>query len=171
MGGSSNRGDGGNITLLSGISEHKSSGAIDISTTNAGRAGVSGNIAITTGFATAKHQHRYRYEHELEGHSGSVGIRTGDVKGIGRGGDIKLEVGNSKVQDGGDITLSGGDAPDYYGGDIDLFSGKGKWGGDINLMTMDEDSAGNHFTGNINIITGDSDHGNSGEMKLMTGDG
>ena len=171
VGGAGHRGDGGNLTFASGMSAHKSSGSIGISTNNAGRAGVSGDVSIKTGFATATHQHRYRYGHELEGHSGSIEIETGDVKGIGRGGDIKLRVGISKVQDGGDVTLSGGDAGDYYGGDIDLFGGKGRRGGDINLLTLDDDSAGNDSTGEINIMTGDSEHGDSGEMKLVTGDG
>ena len=62
-------------------------------------------------------------------------------------------------------------APEYYGGDIDLFGGKGRRGGDLNLMTLDDDSAGNDSTGEINIMTGDSEHGDSGEMKLVTGDG
>lgn len=54
---------------------------------DAGISGVSGDISLGTGIATA------RFDRLHDGHSGAISITTGGTRGIGRSGDISLRVG------------------------------------------------------------------------------
>lgn len=80
-GGASHASYGGSILVKSGFSSITSSGSISIETADSGTYGVTGGIALKTGYA-------------LAGGSGGVAIDTGDAI-AGRAGSIELTVGSS----------------------------------------------------------------------------
>lgn len=98
-------------------------------TSNAGISGVSGDLSLGTGIATA------RFDRLHDGHSGAIRITTGDTdtRGIGRSGDISLRVGAGHMADGGDVYVTAGNASGYsfLGGNLNLQSGLGDVSGQL----------------------------------------
>ena len=76
--GNAKGGQGGSVTLTSGVSADRSSGIITVQTSNSGISGVSGDVLVQTGRATA-------------GISGGVSLQTGAATS-GTGGSITLKV-------------------------------------------------------------------------------
>lgn len=159
---------------------------------NAGISGVSGDLSLGTGIATA------RFDRLHDGHSGAISITTGKTRGIGRSGDISLRVGAGNYADGGDVYVTAGNASGYsfLGGNLNLQSGLGDVSGqlvdeqplygttyftqisfcyicvgDVNLISPSSGIKASETSGNINIGTGSSYGGNSGALNLRTGDG
>ena len=96
---SSTTSTGGGVWILSGKGASGSSGAVNIQTSNAGSAGVSGGLSFSTGVASS-------------GSSGSIWIGTGSATD-GKGGDLSLSVGSGNLATGGDITLSAGESSTF----------------------------------------------------------
>ena len=166
--GESIRGTGGSVDIASGSSWEKSSGGVSVATGNAGDSGVSGDMSLATGDATA------RYDRFSDGHAGSISMTTGKAHGMGRGGDISLQVGTATYADGGDIRIAAGKAQGttYIGGSLSLSSGgSDEVTGDINMSTPSSRDKGFGSTGSINIKTGKSYNSHSGSLNLETGDG
>jgi hypothetical protein len=94
---------------------------------NAGISGVSGDLSLGTGIATA------RFDRLHDGHSGAISITTGKTRGIGRSGDISLRVGAANMADGGDVYVTAGNASGYSfrGGHLNLQSGLGEVSGQL----------------------------------------
>ena len=82
-----------------------------IETANAGAAGVSGEIRMSTGLATA-------------GGSGDISLETGRASG-GNGGSVSIAVGPGDTGDGGDVTVTAGEttAAATKGGDVTIQAG------------------------------------------------
>ena len=82
------------IKLFTGLSGFSTSGGVTIRTVNAGTAGVSGKLSLSSGIST-------------RGSTGAITAGTGKAN-IGRGGSIHLTVGSGSSGSGGDIeTLAG----------------------------------------------------------------
>ena len=80
--------------MISGFGTESTSGSIIIRTLNAGTAGVSGELMLSTGTTSS-------------GASGDISIGTGTAS-TGDGGDISIVVGDGNVLDGGHIYMYAG---------------------------------------------------------------
>ena len=140
---------GGNITIVqSGESVLTSSGALTMATPNAGIAGVSGNIGLTTGTSSV-------------GNSGTIAFTTGKSTG-GKGGSITLSVGEGDTGVGGDVTVKAGNTiadSGTTGGKMIVQSGESVLtsSGALTMATPNAGIAG--VSGNIEINTGTSTSG------------
>ena len=99
--------------LLKGGSVESSSGQVEIMTTNAGILGTSGDIALSTGSATA-------------GNAGMILISSGDAS-VGSGGELMLGVGRGGVGNGGTVRVTAGETMDEAstGGEVLILAGEG----------------------------------------------
>ena len=104
---------GGDVIVMSGVGSATSSGAVSISSADAGISGVSGDMTLYSGASTA-------------GDSGAVQMSTGKAVG-GSGGNIKLAVGTGDTGAGGNLTATAGESTDALaaGGNMVLSAGKG----------------------------------------------
>lgn len=182
---------GGNLYFHSGASVATSSGNVNMSTPNAGKAGISGSMFFSTGTTSS-------------GSSGKVEIKSG-VSTSGTGGDLAFYVGTGDSGNGGNLTLvsgetsaqravggfinvtagsgskmgtsggiggsvliAGGLAGGLTGGSIELTSGYGRLttSGSIKLITSNAGATG--VSGNILVRTGTSSSGDTGSISLSS---
>ena len=92
------------MRVTTGKSTLTSSGDILLKSSNAGRAGVSGNIALRSGTSSF-------------GNTGYMSIATGDAT-AGKAGYVSIYVGRGNVGDGGHIAMSAGKQQIKLLGDI-----------------------------------------------------
>ena len=90
------------MRVTTGKSTLTSSGDILLKSSNAGRAGVSGNIALRSGTSSF-------------GNTGYMSIATGDAT-AGKAGYVSIYVGRGNVGDGGHIAMSAGKTTDQASG-------------------------------------------------------
>ena len=163
---SSHIGDGGEIKILSGMSDN----------------GKGGDISITAGFSFTFDNAAYD---NLDG--GSITIRSGNMESVGArndAGDINIVGGDAIYSRGGDILLSGGGGinggalsfqggigSSAQGGSITFETGIGEAtdSGQIQLKTSNAGSAG--VSGDIMIQSGVATAGASGQILISSGIG
>ena len=143
--------------------DHYTGGELKIQTSTARRRGVSGDVLLQTGDVVDK---------VSRGDAGKIDFATGSSVN-GKGGDIVLRVGDSKMTDGGNIDISAGSSSGntFHGGKLIMSSGESDFfTGEVDLKTPD---SRNGNSGAINIATGNSGtlNGQSGHLFLSTGDG
>merc|ERR1712167_300039 len=151
---------GGSISMISGFGTKSTSGTIIIRTLNAGVAGVSGELVLSTGTTS-------------NGASGSIRIGTGTASG-GDAGDISIVVGDGNVLDGGHIYMFAGKSnadgtAHATGGSISMISGFGtkSTSGTIIIRTLNAGVKG--VSGELMFSSGTTSNGASGSISIGTG--
>ena len=123
-----------------------SSGAVSISTSDGGTAGVSGNIGLTTGDTA-------------NGNTGTIAFTSGKSTG-GKGGSITLSVGEGNTGIGGDVTVNAGITSASIMQILQLQVVKVQQHQVVVSIINDGGTAG--VSGNIGLTTGDTADGNTG---------
>merc|ERR1719478_1489527 len=148
---------GGSISMISGFGTKSTSGTIIIRTLNAGIAGVSGELMLSTGTTST-------------GASGDISIGTGTAS-TGDGGDISIVVGDGNVLDGGHIYLYAGKSnaaasTGATGGSISIISGFGteSTSGTIIIRTLNAGVKG--VSGELMFSSGTTTCGASGDISI-----
>ncbi len=167
---SSDNSIGGSVEIQSGRSYSSDSGALKLSTADAGWLGSSGAIELQTGSGARKP-------------SGGINLSTGDSLG-GAGGDIVLAVGNGDTGDGGNIAFAAGNssAKGSKGGHVSIMGGVGTntdksapigGGNGGSVFVGGGGSNGMHPTlnagGNVEVTAGSAAAGRGGSVVLQSG--
>lgn len=155
-------GRGGSICARSGFGFAGSSGVIDISTTNSGACGVSGDMDLSTGTTGIE-------DNDVGGDTGSITLQT-TYATKGKVGRIHASVGTGNSGIGGDVVVFSGTTTDHeIGGRISVSTGYSSRtsSGTFSLNTV---NAGDHgVSGSVHFITGATSHGHSGCITTVSG--
>lgn len=155
-------GAGGSICARSGFGFAGSSGIIDVSTTNSGASGVSGDMDLSTGTTGLR-------DSDVGGDSGSITMKTTQAN-KGKVGRIHASVGTGNSGIGGDFVCFSGTTTDRKtGGRIAFSTGYSSRtsSGTFSLTTVNAGDDG--VSGSVHFITGATSHGHSGCITTVSG--
>ncbi len=145
---------GGFITISLGIGMATSLGCVALSKSNAGTAGMVGDLFLNTGTVRV-------------GDSGALGIGRG-ASASGSGSSIAISVG-SGTNNGGAFSVMAGDSSGPAGGDVPIFSGSPSTSSNRILTLALED--GNTSRGAVTIDGGDGSTALGGSIIISLGIG
>ncbi len=101
-------------------------------------------------------------------------MNSGNSGDYGSSGEIEIYSGNSAVGDSGHISLDTGESKLGRGGDISLLVGKGQGqynGGNIQMRAGAVESNGHTKGGNIGLLSGSTNKGDSGVVIIESSKG